>query len=382
MPSTSQALRLGEADLGRQRHVCALFEGPEDAADSLVPFVLEGLRRGDRVIHLVEDRKAYLGRLTNMTDVSAAVESGQLDIRTWDESYLWNGRFNGARMVAYIRRSLREGALGFSATRLIGDMDWAQDSVPSAGEVVAYESEIDRIVARPHTAVVCAYDVRGHSASWISEILAVHQAAVTGGKLQETPRAGRALTPRERIRAAASLLFSENGVAQTGVDTLIEAACVAKATFYRHFPSKDALIVAWLQDPRTRWFDRVRAEAEARAATPSQVVPRFFEALAEWLEADDFLGCPYLKTSAEISNSSHPAFETIRDSLSEIGAYLEGCVATTGHPDASRLGRELHALVAGSISLAAAYRSSAYALAARDAAIQLLDAKRSRGDRT
>jgi AcrR family transcriptional regulator len=46
--------------------------------------------------------------------------------------------------------------------------------------------------------------------------------------------------PRQRIPAAASLLFTENGVAQTGVDTLIEAAGVAKATFYRHFPSKYA----------------------------------------------------------------------------------------------------------------------------------------------
>lgn len=97
--------------------------------------------------------------------------------------------------------------------------------------------------------------------------------------------------------------------------------------------------------------------------------------------ADDFLGCPYLKTSAEIANSSHPASQTIRDHLSEIGSYLEGRVAAEGLPDAARLGRELHALVAGSISLAAAYRSSAYALAGRDAAIQLLDAERAGGHR-
>jgi AcrR family transcriptional regulator len=373
MPKRSHAAHLEAADLGMQRHVAGLFEGREDAADVLVPFAVESLERGDRVIHFVEGREAYLERLAREIDVSGAIESSQLDIRTWDESYLLNGGFSRSRILGYIRRSLREGAqLGFSTTRLIGDMQWAHDDVPGVDELVAYESELDTIVARPRVSVVCAYDARRHSASRIAAILAVHPATLVGGRLRLGPGAGSA-SPRERILAAASLLFAENGTARTGVDTLIEAADVAKATFYRHFPSKDALIVAWLQDPRTRWFDRVRAQAEARAATPSEVVPRLFEAVAEWLQTDDFVGCPYLNTSVEISNPAHPATQPIRDYLAEIGRYLEARVAAAGHRDAARVGRELHALLAGSIALAVANRTNAFALAARDAAIQLLD---------
>jgi AcrR family transcriptional regulator len=382
MPTRSHAARLGGTELGSQRHVVGVFEGPEEATGVLVPFVVESLERGDRVIHFVEDREAYLERLTRTIDVSDPIESGQLDIRTWDESYLRNGGFSGSRMLAYVRRSLREGAqLGFSATRLIGDMQWAQDDVPGVDELVAYESQLHTILARPLVSVVCVYDSRSHSARRIAGIMAVHEAAIVGGTLQPGPRTGAAATPRERIMAAAWVLFAENGASRTGVDTLIEAAGVAKATFYRHFPSKDALIVAWLQDPRTGWFDRARAQAESRAATPGEVVPRLFEAVADWLDADDFLGCPYLNTAVEFSNPGHPASEAIRNYLAEIGRYLEQCVAAAGHRDSSRLARELHALLAGSISLAVPNRTSAYALAARDAAIQLLDGKRTRGNR-
>jgi AcrR family transcriptional regulator len=98
---------------------------------------------------------------------------------------------------------------------------------------------------------------------------------------------------------------------------------VAKATFYRYFPSKDELIVAWLEDPRTRWFDRVRVTAEARPSTPGELIPRLFEAIAEWLETDDFLGCPYLHTSVEVTDPSRPASQTVRAYLAEVGTYLE-----------------------------------------------------------
>jgi AcrR family transcriptional regulator len=372
-----QPVHLGDADLGRHRHVCGLFDGPNDTASVLVPFVVDGLARGDRVVHIVQDPKAYLVRLANWTDVSAAVDSGQLDVRGWGEAYLSHGEFSASRMLAYIRRELRDGrSRGFRATRIIGDMGWALEDVPGVEQLVACESEMNRILARPRLTVVCAYDTRQHSPGRIAEVRAVHSAAVQAGKLDEGAGTAKAPAPRERILAAASLLFAETGVAQTGVDTLIEAAGVAKATFYRHFPSKDELIVTWLEDPRTRWFDRVRVTAEARASTPSELIPRLFEAIAEWLEADDFLGCPYLHTSVEVTDPSHPASQAVRAYLAEVGTYLEEQVAAAGHHDSARLGRELHALLAGSIALGVAYRTSSHTLAARDAADQLLNVRK------
>jgi AcrR family transcriptional regulator len=373
MPANAPGVRVGGADLGRHRHVCGLFEGPEAAAEVLLPFVVDSLARGDRVIHIVEDREAYLQGLALRTDASAAVESGQLDVRTWDMSYLSTGRFNGSRMLTFIRRSLREGwSLGFHATRLLGEMEWAQGDVPGVEELIDYEIGLNALVARPDVTLVCAYDVRRHSASRITQILGAHQAALVGGRLQPIATPGGAASPKERILEAASLLFAENGVNRTGVDTLIAAAGVAKATFYRQFPSKEALVVAWLQDRRTRWFERVRAQVEARATTPDEQVPRLFEAVAEWLAGDDFVGCPYLNTAIEVSDPTDSVSRTIRDTLAEIERYLQSVVAATGHPDPPRLGKDLQALLAGSIMLGVANRTTAHVLAARDAAERLL----------
>jgi AcrR family transcriptional regulator len=340
----------------------------------LLPFVVDGLQRGDRVVHIVQDRDAYLRRLTKETDVSAALESGQLEVKDWAEAYLSGGSFSASRMLTYVRRSIRRGpSLGFPATRLIGDMEWALEDLPGVDQLVAYEAGLTAILARPQTTVVCAYDVRRHSAGSIAQVLEAHQAAVIGGTLKRTA-SGMATSPRDRILAAASLLFAENGITRTGVDTLIEAAGVAKATFYRHFPTKDALVLAWLQDPRTRWFDRVRAETEASATSPGDQILRFFEAVADWLETDDFTGCAYLNVALEIPNPADPVAQAINDYLAEIERYFQDLAAAAGHHNHARLGKELHALLAGAIALGVATRSTAAALAARNAAARLLTA--------
>jgi AcrR family transcriptional regulator len=379
MAKGSPTVRLGGVPLGRSRHVCAVFDGAHDAAAVIVPFVLDRLAAGDHVVHFVESRDAVLTRLAPDLDVPAAVESGQLDVRSWIDSYIEGGAFSRRRMLATVRRSLRLArARGFPATRLIGEMGWARDGVPGVGDLIEYETEIDAILARPRVSIVCAYDVQQHSAGRIAAVLAIHDAGFVDGELRPGTAAGPAAAPRGRILAAAAVLFAENGIGRTGVDSLIEAAGIAKATFYRQFPSKDALVLAWLEDPRTRWFDRVRAAAEEKAATPNDLVPRLFEAVAEWLETGDFVGCPYLNASVEVSDPQHPVAGVIRDYLAEMGRYLEAAVRATGRRDAARLGRELHALLAGSITLGVANRSKAHVLVARDAAVQLLRAERSR----
>ena len=111
---------------------------------------------------------------------------------------------------------------------------------------------------------------------------------------------------RDRILSAAHDYFHNVGIRATGVDTLIEAAGVAKATFYRHFPSKDDLVVAWLCDSRPRWFYRIRDEAEDVAPRPEELIPLIFESVARWIEEDGFRGCAFLNAAVEITGSVIP----------------------------------------------------------------------------
>src|SRR5258708_22075382 len=105
MATASQAFQLGGSELGGYRHVCALFDGPKDAAATLRPFIQAGLDRGDRVVHLVKKRAGYGDWLTRI-HVAAAMEQGQLDGRQWSDTYLADGRFSRPRMLATIRTAL------------------------------------------------------------------------------------------------------------------------------------------------------------------------------------------------------------------------------------------------------------------------------------
>lgn len=241
------------------------------------------------------------------------------------------------------------------------------------GDVLDYETRLDELLRRRSDIVVCTYDLNRHSPRTIAEVLGLHPAAVVGGVLRMGRGRARAAA-RDRLLGAAAQLFHETGIQATGVDSLIHAAGVAKATFYRHFPSKDDLVIAWLRDPQTRWFDQVRTRAEAHGAEPLDLIPLFFEALAVWLEAEDFRGCPYLNSAAEIRDPAHPARGVIRDYLQEIQDYLGRLAAAAGYRDPQLLAAELHVLVAGAISLAVAHRSTASAVAAREAALALLRA--------
>jgi AcrR family transcriptional regulator len=371
-PRSSEAL-LGEADLARWRHVCGIFEGVDDTARAVEPFVTRAIERGERVVHLVADRDAYLRRMPDRAVAAAASRSGQLEVRTWSTTYLAGGRFGASKMRSTVRRALREGrALGFPAVRLIGDMGWISDDVPGAEELLEYEESIDALVARPDVSILCTYDVHRHSARRISQALGAHRAALIGGKLKVLEMGGEAPSARERILAAASALFSEDGVSRTGVDTLIAAARVAKATFYRQFPSKESLVVAWLQHPDTRWFHRVRNDVEARTAAPEERAVALFDAVAEWLEAGDFVGCPYLNTAVE--TDAAPVSAAIREYLAEIEDYLGAAATAAGQRDGRRAGKELQALLAGSIMLGVANRTTAHVLTARAVATRLLAA--------
>jgi AcrR family transcriptional regulator len=372
-PGVTGTVRLGSGELRQRRHVCGLFEGPEDSYRTLLPFIADGLQRGERALHIVDPavRPAHLERLAAAgIDVEGALESGQLEVATWDGAYLRTGRFDGADMVAFVRDALEAGrGMGYPRTRAIGYMEWALADLP-VGELLAYESEIDAALRDLPDPVVCAYDLERHTAVRLVRILGAHPIGIIGGELQAI--GGGQVQPKERILKAASDLFSRRGIGATGVDTLIKAAGVAKATFYRHFRSKDDLIVAWLLDERTRWFDRVRLIAEETAGSPDELVPALFDAVAGWLEADDYRGCPYLNTAAEIVDPSHPARRALRDYLSEIEAYLHQALASRGYRRPDVLAAELQTLLAGGISLSAARGSTAPVMMARTAAIRLL----------
>lgn len=131
------------------------------------------------------------------------------------------------------------------------------------------------------------------------------------------------LSPRDRILVAAHGLFYGEGIRATGIDKIIEASNVSKVTFYRQFPSKDALVRAYLAYRHERWMSWLRASLEARLAkgqSDSQVLLSTFK---EWFSREDFRGCAFLNSVAELGATAPDVLASVREHKADMAAAFE-----------------------------------------------------------
>jgi AcrR family transcriptional regulator len=155
--------------------------------------------------------------------------------------------------------------------------------------------------------------------------------------------------PRERILAAAAELFADSGIRAVGVDAIIARAGVAKASFYRHFPSKVELVVAWLRSPAARWLDPVMEAVADRSSSADDRLDRFLAVLGEVVSEPGFPGCAYLNTAAELHDAPPQVREVVVGFALELRDRLTDLVADAGVDDPT-LVAELRLAVAGAMA--------------------------------
>jgi AcrR family transcriptional regulator len=160
-------------------------------------------------------------------------------------------------------------------------------------------------------------------------------------------------TARERILETAYELFSRRGIRDVGIDELIERAGVAKATLYRHFRSKDDLVVAFLERREQRWtLEFVEVESRLRGATPEEQLLAVFDVLDEWFRRDDFEACSFINTLLEM-RVRHPAGKASIRHLQNIKSLVKRLAEEAGLRDTDSFAGSFHLLMKGSIVSAA-----------------------------
>jgi AcrR family transcriptional regulator len=115
--------------------------------------------------------------------------------------------------------------------------------------------------------------------------------------------AGNTVKPvpaRSRILDTALRLFYARGPRGVGVDTVIAESGVAKATFYKYFPRKDDLVLAYLDEVDQLWFGQLRAAARAAGGDPREQLVGMFDALATACRRQGYHGCAFINTAAEV----------------------------------------------------------------------------------
>jgi AcrR family transcriptional regulator len=159
---------------------------------------------------------------------------------------------------------------------------------------------------------------------------------------------------RQRIVDTAYDLFSHRGIRAVGVDELIDKADVAKATFYRHFPSKEDLVLAFLEQREQIWVHGwVLAEVTERGGTPEEQLLAIFDLFGEWFADEDFEGCSFVNVLLETGDRQHPVGQACTAAFERLRSVIATLAEEAGLRDPAEFALSWHILMKGSIVQAA-----------------------------
>jgi AcrR family transcriptional regulator len=172
-------------------------------------------------------------------------------------------------------------------------------------------------------------------------------------------------TMKERILETADRLFYLQGIRAVGVDTIAAAIGISKRTLYNHFPSKDALIAAYLT--------RRSRPARVSDKPPAEQILGTFDSLGRRFAAPDFRGCPFVNAVAEMG-AADQAVKNIAIAFKDSRrAWFRDLLTQLGAADADGLAAQLQLLVDGAIATDLVRNDPSIARAAQDAARVLLN---------
>lgn len=178
---------------------------------------------------------------------------------------------------------------------------------------------------------------------------------------------------RDRILDTASELFYRDGYHAVGIDTIVERSGVAKMTLYRHFPSKDDLIAAYLDRANAEFWDWLEGEI-AVAKGPRAKLIAAFEATARLATSPRCLGCTFQAAASEFPEIEHPGHEVALAHKRRVLDRLAGLARDVGLADPDGLASQLLLLMDGAWVAARMFGPGNHATTVAEAARALIEA--------
>ena len=179
---------------------------------------------------------------------------------------------------------------------------------------------------------------------------------------------------REHLIDVAAALFNRFGYHAAGVDRVIAESGIAKTTLYRHFPSKEDLIVAVLQRIDERFRRDMRDAVERTADTPRDKLLATFDFLEEWFRGASFYGCPFISAAGEYGERQSAVFKEAAHHKQLLIDYFEDLAEQAGLAEPKTLAEEINLLQEGAIAVAHINGDAAAAARAKAVAAQLIEA--------
>ncbi len=178
---------------------------------------------------------------------------------------------------------------------------------------------------------------------------------------------------KERILETAAKLFHKKGYSEVGINEIIETAETAKASFYQHYPSKEALCEAWLDAVHER-SENHRSDIIESSTTPAEKIANYFNDLEAFMLKSEFRGCPYSNTGAVTDGACAGIIEQIQEHKESIRQFFRSvCLQQFDNTaKADEVGDHLFLLFSGSTTEAQNLKDIWPIKAAQTIAIELM----------
>jgi PAS domain S-box-containing protein len=179
------------AGLKRGDHVCLIYEDTAGQLAAAVPFIVDGLARGERCVYIADDRtveEVVQALAAAGVDVEGERARGALRVLTKQDTYLPTDEFLPQAMIEFVRQAETEAlADGFSGLRLTGEMTWALGPEPGCERLIEYEAILNQLLTNSKSTVLCQYNHSRFDAPCIHDVFRTHPLAILGDQVCPNP---------------------------------------------------------------------------------------------------------------------------------------------------------------------------------------------------
>ena len=179
---------------------------------------------------------------------------------------------------------------------------------------------------------------------------------------------------RDELVQKALKTFYRNGFHATGMDMLVAESGISKTSMYKHFRTKEELILAVLRLRDELFRNWLIRRMEEIGKTPKQQLLAMFDALNEWFTDPEYRGCMFIKASAEYQEAKHPIHAQAAEHKRLLYGHILKLAEKSGANDPDTLARQLLLLKEGAIVTAHLGHTKTPALDAKKAAELLIEA--------
>ncbi len=164
----------------------------------------------------------------------------------------------------------------------------------------------------------------------------------------------KTITPKEKLFQTAARLFYQHGYRAIGVDTIAAESGIGKMTLYRHYPSKDDLIVAFLKESHREFWENFE-QSTAEAPTAREKLLAFFEALQNYVTSPACYGCPFINITSEYPEMEYAGHQVALEHKQSVRARFNQLARDAGARQPEALANALHILMDGAYMAARMY---------------------------